>query len=515
MISSTTDNLIAAHQPAGSHPHSGFTTVKILLLLLVLSSGLPSRLRASTVLAPRAEENAGLAGDSCSSDNSPLLAEETEALTNSNFITKWYYTSASTSILFKAQTAGGAVDYTWSASPSGNSGSGNFTQTTAGSVTLSGLTIAAGDTVTLVMQPANLRRFYIDQGAHKNNLVAVANWGAVPWISMSQAFSGCINLQLTATDAPNLSAVTSMFEMFSGATSFNQDISNWNTAAVMDMVSMFAGAVAFNQPIGNWNTAKVTSIASMFSGAKAFNQDISSWNTAAMTNMESTFFGATAFNQPIGSWNTAKVTNMTTMFLNAVAFNQDISNWNTALVTNMSGMFYGATAFNQPIGGWNTEKMINMNAMFEGATAFNQPIGNWNMALVTNMGNMFRNATAFNQPIGTWNTALVTNMSQMFQNATAFNQPLGSWNTAAVTNMSSMFKGAAAFNQPLGSWQLNASVNLGSMLDNAGLDCENYSLTLSGWAANTATPSGRSLGASTRQYGADAAAARTTLVSTK
>jgi hypothetical protein len=49
------------------------------------------------------------------------------------------------------------------------------------------------------------------------------------------------------------------------------------------------------------------------------------------------------------------------------------------------------------------------------------------------------------------------------------------------------------------------------MLDNSGLDCDNYSATLIGWNNNPATPNGRTLGASGRQYGTNAVAARTNL----
>ena len=66
--------------------------------------------------------------------------------------------------------------------------------------------------------------------------------------------------------------------MFNGATSFNQDVSKWNTAAVTSMASMFESATSFNQDIGKWNTAAVTSMANTFNGATSFNRDLSSWN---------------------------------------------------------------------------------------------------------------------------------------------------------------------------------------------------------------------------------------------
>lgn len=152
--------------------------------------------------------------------------------------------------------------------------------------------------------------------------------------------------------------------------------------------------------------------------------------------------------------------------------------------------------------------VTNMAAMFYGATSFNQNIGSWNTANVTSMNNMFQNATVFNQNIGGWNTANVTGMAGMFAGttgATAFNQDIGGWNTAKVTNMSFMFSGATAFNQNIGAWSLRtAGVNMSSMLNGCGMNTENYSRTLIGWANSVDAagnlPAAVTLGASGRTY---------------
>ena len=47
-----------------------------------------------------------------------------------------------------------------------------------------------------------------------------------------------------------------------------------------------------------------------FGGKSTFDGDISKWNTGKVTNMYYMFFQASAFNQDIGSWNTEKVTDM-------------------------------------------------------------------------------------------------------------------------------------------------------------------------------------------------------------
>ncbi len=406
-----------------------------------------------------------------------------------DFITQWNLATAgsgSTQLSFGTATSG-TVNYTWQQLPTGLSGSGSWSGAT---LTITGL--PAGSTIRLQIAPTNFQRININNGTDRNRLTQVEQWGTTAWTSMQTAFRNCLNLQITATDIPNLTGVSNMSEMFSGCDILNSP-SN----------------------IGSWNTGVVTAMQRMFANTDAFNQNIGAWNTAAVTNMSEMFSSARAFNQPVGGWNTAAVTNMSGMFFYADVFNQDIGAWNTSAVTNMSDMFTEAFVFNQNIGAWNTGAVTNMSNMFSDAIAFNQDISSWNTAAVTNMSGMFKFASVFNQNIGAWNTAAVTTMSQMFSRASAFNQNLSAWNTGAVTSMLGMFEQATAFNQNIGAWTLNPGVDLRFMFDNNGLDCNNYSATLIGWSANPSTPNGRTLGATGRQYGTNAVTARNDLDITK
>ena len=417
------------------------------------------------------------------------------AIAQTPFITRWNLATAGsgdTQLTFGVATSG-TVSYTWQeVSPGTRSGAGTFTGSTA---TITGL--PSGAVIDLSISPTNFNRFIINDGTDKNRLTDVRQWGTTAWTSMSFAFMGCSNLQITASDLPNLTGVIYMSYTFNECTILNgpSNIGSWNTVNVTAMNSMFLDASAFNQPIGFWNTANVTDMSNMFQRATAFNQPIGGWNTAKVFDMEAMFSGATAFNQPIST--------------------KPNGIWNTGKVTKMVSMFSSAAAFNQPIGNWDTGKVVNMNNMFFNATAFNQPLGNWNTGSVTSMNNMFSGATTFNQPIGTWNTTSVTTMGSMFRGASEFNQSLSNWSTANVTSMSQIFQFATSFNKSLGSWALHASVILSNMFTASGLDCNQYSATLIGWSASTATPSGRSLGASDRSYGTNAVTARNNLVTTK
>jgi surface protein len=415
------------------------------------------------------------------------------------FITTWNMATAGTGnnqLVFDVGTTN-TVKYTWSASPSNTVGTGTFAGTLA---TISGL--PAGEVITLSIAPTNFESFILVNSADKVRLSNVNQWGTTLWNRFDRSFEGCSNLNITATDVPNLNNVSNMFSMFrgcsslnspanintwntstisemsfifSGATVFNQNISNWNTALVTDMSQMFMSASAFNQNIGSWVTKNVTNMSLMFNNAGAFNQDISSWNTANVTNMYAMFAAAKDFNQPIATldsnWNTSNVTNMAFMFTGALAFNQNIGNWNTQNVTTMNNMFYKASMFNQDISAWNTSNVTDMGGMFTNATAFNQNIRSWITTNVTDFSLMFYGATAFNQPIGTiggsWNMQNATNMTSMFFGATAFNQNISAWNIINVTNMSAMFWGATAFNQNIGNWNTYSTTNMVGMFKNA------------------------------------------------
>ena len=295
-------------------------------------------------------------------------------------------------------------------------------------------------------------RIYFNNELDKDKIVSVDQWGNQVWTSMKLAFRGCSNLNVIATDAPDLSGALDMWSMFSEATSFNGDIGHWDVSHINNMTWVFHNAINFNQDISSWNTSNVLNMSNMFNGARSFNQPIGIWDTSNVTRMSGMFQNATGFNQPIGNWDTSKVTMMQNMFNTASAFNQNINTWETLLVGNMGGMFMLASTFDQPLDNWNTQQVNNMGYMFNGATVFNQNIGSWNTAGVTKMENMFNGATAFNTNINTWNTSLVDNMASMFLNATNFNQPLDNWNTQEVKDMSLMFRNATAFNQPIGNW---------------------------------------------------------------
>lgn len=125
-------------------------------------------------------------------------------------------------------------------------------------------------------------------------------------------------------------------------------------------------------------TSNVTDL-SWLSLGTSFNFNISHWDTSNVTSMSGLFSGAYSFNQDISDWDVSNVTNMISMFNNARAFNIDISKWNVANVTTMGHMFYYANSFNQDLSGWCVENISSKEINFDnGAISWVLPRPNWN-----------------------------------------------------------------------------------------------------------------------------------------
>jgi len=412
-------------------------------------------------------------------------------ISDTDFVTTWNTGNQGVSATDQIKIpANGQYTVYYESIPAGTSGTlpttGLFTNTNT-------ITLPASGTYRIAIKPAGttpFNRIVFASEGDCEKLVSIEQWGTTIWWTFASSFAGCTNLvAISASDTPILTNVVQLDYAFKNCRSLASapNIGKWDVSGVRSMLGTFIGARAFNEPIGSWNVSNVEEMMHLFLNASSFNQPIGDWDVSAVTTMTGMFGGASAFNQPIG-------------------------NWDVSAVTDMRYMFNAATAFNQPIGNWHLTSVTEMYGMFSDASSFNQPIGTWNFPKVTDLNFMFYEASSFNQPLNNWDVSGVTTMKSMFQNARAFNQPISDWDVSSVTSMDAMFRDATAFNQDLGNWKLNPELWIGIMLGFSGMDCDTYSKTLMGWAANPATPSNLTMNAQTMTYGPAAQAARQKLV---
>ncbi|WP_421764969.1 BspA family leucine-rich repeat surface protein [Ekhidna sp.] len=278
--------------------------------------------------------------------------------TTSSFITTWQTTATNESITiptFSGETYDYIVDW----------GDGTFESITTDASPSHTYTTAGTHTISI---SGTFPRIHFNNTGDFDKIQTIEQWGDIAWTSFEGAFESCLNLTSNASDAPDLSGVTSLSQMFRGS-SFNGAVNAWDVSSITDMSELFL-ATNFNQPLDGWDVSNVI-------------------------DMRGMFFGNFTFNQDIGDWDVSAVTNMSNMFNGASSFNQDLSLWGVGLVTNMAGMFSG-TAFNQDVGGWDVSAVRDMSLMFN-SSSFNQDLGDWDISGVVADGG----ATSFS-------------MSQMF-----------------------------------------------------------------------------------------------------
>ena len=311
------------------------------------------------------------------------------------FVTTWRTASPNESITIPVGGSTGAYTVDW--------GDGTVT-----SVTGDASHAYASPGEYQVVISGDFTRIYLNGRPNAEKLQSIDHWGGTQWESMNLAFGGATNMVYRATDIPDLSGVTDMSWMFSGAASFNGDISSWDVSNVRHVTGMFSGASSFNGDISEWNVSGVADMSQMFANADSFNGDISEWDISGVTDMPGMFGYADSFNGDISEWDVSGVADMSWMFSGADSFNGGISEWDVSGVTDMSEMFADAASFNGDISEWNVSGVTDMSYMFSNARSFNSDLTSWDVSGVTDMSRMFADADSFNGDISPWDVSGVT-----------------------------------------------------------------------------------------------------------
>ncbi len=306
----------------------------------------------------------------------------------------------------------------------------------------------------------------------RDELVSIDQWGTGKWLTMEGAFSHCENLEILATDAPDLSAVTDMSSMFHNALKANPDVSKWDVSNVTNMSHMFDNAISAAPDLSNWDVSNVTDMSYMFYRARSVNSDVSKWDVSNVINMAAMFAYIQNWNPDLSNWDVSNVTNMAGMFDVVRAFygtivNPDVSNWNVSNVINMSGMFAGAIKADPDVSNWDVSNVTNMAGMFSDMESANPDVSNWDVSKVTQMGDMFRETNLANPNVSMWDVSNVKNMAYMFYKAENANPDTHNWNVSKVSSMNRMFKDAPKANPDVSNWDVSKVYSMDKMFDGA------------------------------------------------
>ena len=422
-----------------------------------------------------------------------------ESICNERFIATWRTTASNESITIPTIGSGYNYAIDWGDGTIETNQMGNASHTY----------LKPGDY--FVKISGDYPRIYLNNGVDKDKIIRIDQWGDILWQSMDSAFYGASNLEYNAVDTPNLSGVSSMKAMFSGAHNLNADLGNWDISTIMHMEHMLDNTGLsiqnYDKTLIGWaaqavvNTISIGTAGLVYCAGDtsrqqlidesfwAFNGDmkessncdsyfITTWQTTTPNESITIPTSGSGYNYTIdwgdGTIQMNQTGNATHTYVSAGDYKVKISGdypriyidgkgdkekiisidqWGNIQWQSMKRAFLGArnliyNALDTP----SLSKVTNMSEMFARATKFNGDIGNWNTSNVTDMSNLFDFTPNFNQDIGNWNTSKVTDMSRMFSGSTAFNQDIGGWNISEVTDISYMFRDASSFNQDIGEW---------------------------------------------------------------
>jgi len=237
--------------------------------------------------------------------------------------------------------------------------------------------------------------------------------------------------------------VTDMSWLFSDLTTFDVDISKWNTSGVVDSeLNLVWPARSVEDASNNIGRAILTPCFFVLTSLLFF-------ALSSLLKVHFMFQNCESFKQDIGPWDVSNVKDFNHMFSGATTFRGWVDKWDVSSAENMQGMFSGDSFMNKYIAGWDVSKVRDMSFMFERARAFNMYLGDWNTGNVEDFSYMFFKADRFDRVIGSWNTAKAMYMTSMFEDAVVYNRFIG-WDTQRVRDMSFMFSNAAAFNYYVG-----------------------------------------------------------------
>jgi len=208
------------------------------------------------------------------------------------------------------------------------------------------------------------------------DITDIKQWGSIVIKNGHKLFLNCVNLDITASDRPDLSHTTDLSYMFAYCTKLGRPNFNWDVKHITNMKGMFRGCTAFNGDLSMWDTCSVTNMSNMFGECIKFNGDLSRWNTGSVTDMNGMFCGCYVFNGDLSRWNTGRVMNMNEMFCACYIFNSNLSRWNTGRVIDMRCMFLNCRKFNQDLSIWSIENVTDMVSMFWGCTSLKK-IQDW------------------------------------------------------------------------------------------------------------------------------------------
>lgn len=191
-------------------------------------------------------------------------------------------------------------------------------------------------------------------------LLLITQWGDIVWGRFDFSFASCNNLDVTATDIPDLSKIKYTNYMFAGCENLKGTTANWKwkTSSIIDMSCMFCKGTLFNEDISSWDVSSVELMNDMFHDGYGFNQDLGIWDLSKIKDMTSMFdnsgMGCVNYGKTLTGWEAnANTPSNITLSAVGVEYNTSGKTAHDNLISNL-GWTIKDDGFNDFCGGFKT-----------------------------------------------------------------------------------------------------------------------------------------------------------------
>jgi surface protein len=344
-------------------------------------------------------------------------------------------------------------------------------------------------------------------------IINIMQWSILKLGNIGRYFSGCSNLQISATLPLDLTSTTNLSYTFAGCSAINiiPGINNWEMSNIINMSAMFLGVINFSSDISNWNIINVLDMTGMFTGVTLSMENYDSilyhWSTLPLqsnvvfnagnsqysTSMApirnyiiSNYFwtiidGGDILKNFTTRWDTSKISsgssNSTQIQLPLIA-----SGLYNFTVYWGDGTFSEVTSWDDPdkIHNYSISGMYNITVR---GTIIGWQFNNggdrlkliqilqWGDLNLGNSGSYFYgcsnlvNITATD----TLNLTDTTNLNSIFRSCSSLKliNGLNGWVLSNVLDLSFMFANATQFNQDISNWNVSRVTSVAYMFYNA------------------------------------------------
>lgn len=219
--------------------------------------------------------------------------------------------------------------------------------------------------------------FRFNNAGDKLKISNISQWGILKLGNAGNYFHGCGNLDVTATDTPDLTDTTNLSNIWTECLKLvgNSAFDLWETENVTDFTNEFAACFLFNQSLNNRDYSSAVTMKGRLSAAIIYNQVID-WIAPNLLDTSDMLNSALVFNQLV-TLSASRPTTTARMFLNTPAYNQP-NTLNTLDTTDMDEM-YSNSGIDQNLDNIKVTSLITADKFLFGSTL---STSNWSATLV-------------------------------------------------------------------------------------------------------------------------------------